>query len=93
MAKDKIILGSKVRDTVTGLTGIAVTRTEHLHKCDRCLVQPPCKDDGSIPPAYMIDGISLEVLAAPTPELLKTLPQESAPPQSKGCVTEQVTNN
>jgi hypothetical protein len=35
-----IELGDKVKDTVTGYTGIAVARTRWLHGCDRIAVQP-----------------------------------------------------
>ena len=36
----KINLGDRVKDTVTGFTGIAVARTQWLNGCDRVAVQP-----------------------------------------------------
>ena len=36
----KINLGDKVKDPITGLTGVAVGRTTWLHGCDRIVVQP-----------------------------------------------------
>lgn len=36
----KINLGDKVKDSVTGFTGIAVARTTWLHGCDRITIQP-----------------------------------------------------
>ena len=39
----KIELGDKVKDTVTGFTGIAVARTNWIAGCDRIIVQPECK--------------------------------------------------
>ena len=36
----KINLGDKVKDTVTGFTGIAVGRTIWLYGCERITVQP-----------------------------------------------------
>ncbi len=36
----KINLGDKVKDAVTGFTGIAIGRTTWLHGCDRLTVQP-----------------------------------------------------
>lgn len=36
----KINLGDKVKDSVTGFTGIVVGRTTWLHGCDRLIVQP-----------------------------------------------------
>ena len=35
-----IKLGDKVKDSVTGFTGIAIGRTTWLHGCDRITVQP-----------------------------------------------------
>jgi hypothetical protein len=43
--KMAIKLGSKVRDSITGFTGIAVSRTEHLFGCVRVSIEPQeCKD-------------------------------------------------
>jgi hypothetical protein len=36
----EITLGSKVKDSVTGFTGIAIGRTIWLHGCARIMVQP-----------------------------------------------------
>lgn len=36
----KINLGDKVKDSVTGFSGIAIGRTTWLHGCDRITVQP-----------------------------------------------------
>lgn len=35
-----IELGDRVKDAVTGLSGIAIARTTWLHGCDRIAVQP-----------------------------------------------------
>ena len=37
---EKIKLGDKVKDIVSGLTGIAIGRTTWLNGCDRITVQP-----------------------------------------------------
>ena len=37
---NKVNLGDKVKDSVTGFTGIAIGRTTWLHGCDRITVQP-----------------------------------------------------
>lgn len=39
-----IELGDKVKDTVTGFTGIAVAKTTWLHGCDRIVIQPDTLD-------------------------------------------------
>ena len=41
-----IKLGTKVKDPITGLTGIAVARTEWLYQCVRVGVQPEGLHDG-----------------------------------------------
>ena len=50
-----INLGDEVKDTVTGLKGIAVARTQWLHGCDRIGVQPKARKDGTIPDALNVD--------------------------------------
>lgn len=64
-------LGDKVRDKVTGLTGIAVSRHSYLNGCDRIGVQQPVDKDGKLPDAPCFDEPQLEVLdagvAAPDP--------------------------
>lgn len=45
----KVELGNKVKDRVSGFTGIMVGRTSYLQGCDRCAVQPPVNKDGTLP--------------------------------------------
>lgn len=40
-----ITLGSKVKDTVTGFTGIATSRVEYLTGCVQYGITPPAKDN------------------------------------------------
>lgn len=37
---EKINLGDEVKDSVTGIKGIAVCRMTWLHGCDRIIIQP-----------------------------------------------------
>ncbi len=37
---NKIQLGDRVKDPITGITGIAIARTTWLHGCDRITIQP-----------------------------------------------------
>lgn len=60
----KIRLGQKVRDVVTGYTGIAVSATEFLQGCRRIGVQTLVKEDGSIPDEYGFDEPCLEVVSS-----------------------------
>lgn len=58
-----IELGNKVRDKVSGVEGIAVSRTIFLNGCVRFSIQPkPAKRDGSIPSELWFDEKQLEVI-------------------------------
>lgn len=62
---EKIILGSKVRDVVTGLEGMATAWAQHLFGCDRYWVAPPIDKDGKPRDGMWIDVQSLEVVELP----------------------------
>lgn len=57
-----IELGQKVRDTVTGFEGIAVSRLEYLNGCVQYLVKPKVGDDGKLPEGEWIDAQQVEVV-------------------------------
>lgn len=59
-----INLGDKVKDTVTGLTGIAVGKTEWLNGCIRYVVQASVDKDGKVPVAESVDAQQLVVVEA-----------------------------
>ena len=50
-----ITLGNKVRDKVTGMEGIAVSRVEYLNGCVQYAVQPPYKKGLAEMPSWNID--------------------------------------
>jgi len=60
-----INLGDKVRDKVTGFTGIAVVRSTYLNGCDRICIQPEVKKDGIMPDEKYFDEPQLEVVGKP----------------------------
>lgn len=60
-----IRLGSKVRDIVTGITGIAITESRFLTGCLRYSIQPPADNDGKRPTIESGDEHHLEVLELP----------------------------
>lgn len=62
-----IKLGSKVRDKVTGLTGIAIGRHDWLHGCTRWTVQPQELKDGKPVEVSCFDEPQLDLLEAETP--------------------------
>jgi hypothetical protein len=59
-----INLGDKVKDVVTGLTGIAVAKTHYLQGCTRIGVQPQELKDGKPVEASWFDEPQLEVVEA-----------------------------
>lgn len=59
---DKIKLGDKVRDKITGFVGIAVAKTEFMNGCIQYLVQPKIAKGNFIPEDKGIDEQSLEVI-------------------------------
>lgn len=60
----KVELGSKVRDTVTGLTGTAVAYTKWLNGCERIVIQPPLDKDGKVPDSHSVDIQQIEIVEA-----------------------------
>lgn len=48
MEQQKIDLGCRVRDRVTGLTGIATSRSQHLTGCDTYWIDPGVDKDGKL---------------------------------------------
>ena len=62
--KNTLKLGDKVKDIITGFTGIAVAKTEWIHGCDRITVQPTVKKDGKLPENMTFDEPSLVIVKA-----------------------------
>jgi hypothetical protein len=58
-----IKLGSKVKDSITGLAGIATGRCEFLHGPVRWQVEPPLRADGKPVDGQWFDEGRLEVVA------------------------------
>jgi len=50
-----IKLGDKVKDSVSGFEGIAVSRHSYLQGCDRISIQPPIDKDGKLPDSATFD--------------------------------------
>jgi len=62
MKMPEVKLGSKVKDKITGLTGIAVARTCWLHGCVRVTIQPQELKDGKPLDNYTVDEPQCEVI-------------------------------
>ncbi len=57
-----IILGSKVKDRITGFQGIATSRIEYLNGCVQYCVKPPVDKDGKIVDGEWFDDAQLTVV-------------------------------
>ena len=58
------LLGFKVRDRVTGFTGIVESISWDLYGCIQAVVRPPVDDKGAMPDGKWCDVLRLEVLDA-----------------------------
>jgi hypothetical protein len=57
-----IPLGSVVRDEVTGIMGIATSRTEYLNGCVQYGVSPKIQEDGTLPDPIGFDWQRLDII-------------------------------
>lgn len=55
-------LGQKVEDTLSGVKGTVIARTEWLYGCVRVTVQPQGEKDGIPFDAFVVDEPQVEVL-------------------------------
>jgi hypothetical protein len=61
-------LGVKVRDRLTGLTGILVLRVKHRYSGDRYGIQPPMDEKGAVPEVVQLDEEDIEQIDPPLPK-------------------------
>lgn len=59
---DLKLLGLKVRDKVSGLTGICESICYDLYGCIQAVIRPPVDDKGAMPDGRYFDVTRLEVL-------------------------------
>jgi len=69
--KQMIKLGSKVKDVVSGFSGIAIGRCEYITGCTQYGVAPGVGKDGKIQESQWIDETRLVVTAAPSKEIAR----------------------
>lgn len=58
----RIPLGALVKDVVTGLTGVAVCRSEWLNGCIRVVMQPQELKEGKPADVYVVDQEQLKIV-------------------------------
>ncbi len=55
------MIGSKVTDRVTGLTGICTGVAKFMSDGDCTLIQPPAKSDGTLPQSVWINDNRIDI--------------------------------
>lgn len=65
-----IKLGQKVKDKITGFTGIAVAKAEYLTGCTQIGISPPMGKDGKLGESMYFDWTRLEVLDSKPIEII-----------------------
>ena len=56
------LLGKKIKDKVSGLSGVVVSVTIFLNGCIRVSIQPPIDKDGKMPSESWFDWQQVELL-------------------------------
>jgi hypothetical protein len=64
MAKTKITLGDRVKDTISGFQGILVARTKWLNGCERLTIQPEKLNAGKCIDQETFDAKQVELVKA-----------------------------
>ena len=85
-----IELGSKVRDTISGLVGIVTVRKEFLNGCIQYTVEPKMKKGGTEIPCWNIDDQQLEVLCGPDGEKIKKKKKSLGGPMTKALSNKEL---
>ena len=62
MKKKTIELGDKVKDVISGFTGIVIAKSEFLHGCIRCGISPQELHDGGTIDTHWFDEPQLELI-------------------------------
>lgn len=57
------MLGTKVRDRVTGFEGVVTSVGFDLYGCIQCVVSPPIDKDGRLPDGRWFDSNRIEVMS------------------------------
>lgn len=77
MSDFKYQLGAHARDLVTKITGIIVSRQEHLNGCNRYVIEQEAKD-GKAPDMYSFDEARIELTGTAGLEHLAYQKQQAA---------------
>lgn len=76
----KLNLGDRVKDRITGLTGILVGRTEWIYGCSRVGIQPESTTDGKPVEAQWFDEAGVKLVKAAAYQPLQPVMTPQAEP-------------
>lgn len=72
--------GTKVKSNITGFAGMIIGRADHIHGCNRYMVQPPVDKENKLADAYWFDEMELELIEEPA---IKNEKKDRGGPASK----------
>lgn len=73
-------LRDRVKDQITGFSGVVTGRCEYITGCTQLLVQPPVKDNGDFVESRWVDEDRLALAGEPIEFTVKTAgPDKPAP--------------
>lgn len=79
--KEKIKLGDKVKDTITGYEGVCTHITNFLNGCRRIGIQGNKLDQNNLPcDVYIVDEVTVEVIE---PKVKKSVQNKTGGPSMK----------
>lgn len=81
-AEPRLVLGSKVRDSLTGFSGIATARTEWLYGCARIAIEPTELKDGKPIEPQWFDEQRVELIREQRPQISEISRATSGGPQA-----------
>ncbi len=78
MANEKLELGDRVRDTITGFTGVYIAHTRWLTGCDRITIESEKPKAGEDSKLISFDFTRIELVKKSVVKLTKPAPGEPA---------------
>lgn len=76
----RIVLGSQIKDPITGFKGTAVAKYIYMTGCTRISVQPKVDKDGKIPEPGTFDESTLEIVSLPKKPMARSTADDGGPP-------------
>lgn len=78
-----IEMGDKVKDTLSGFTGVVLARSEHMTGCNQLYILPVSDKDNDMKDGHWFDVERIEKLKAAVIEVKPRLTGRDVPPPSR----------